>query len=371
MKKKVIIIQRRLTHYRIPLFEALRNELEKRNIKLTLLVGEGTTEESYKGDAGDLDWAIQIGTRYMAGDRLCWQPFGRYVEDADLVIVTQENKLLYNHWFMLKRRDFKLAFWGHGANLQSNYPNGLRERFKQWAARRVDWWFAYSQLSADMVEKISFPHDQITVLNNSIDTRDLQSKRATITADEEAILRADLGMDHGPVGIFIGSLHTDKRLNFLFAAADRIRAYVPGFSLLIIGDGPLRDRISGMCDRRSWSSWVGPKHGREKALFLSIGNVILNPGLVGLGILDSFIMQIPMVTTNCFLHSPEIAYLENGRNGVITADNLVEYSNALVTVLKSPEMLTQLRAGCAASAERYSIEKMVARFIGGIEKVLG
>ncbi|MFN3717088.1 MAG: hypothetical protein ACK4R8_10235, partial [Thiobacillus sp.] len=145
---KVCIVQRRLTHYREPLFSVLRDKLALQGIQLALLVGQGTPAEEKKHDTGDLAWAQPIPTHYWLGGRLCWQPMGTHLDGVDLLIVTQENKLLQNHLLMLKPRRFKLAFWGHGANLQSDNPRGLKERFKRWTTNRVDWWFAYTQMSA-------------------------------------------------------------------------------------------------------------------------------------------------------------------------------------------------------------------------------
>ena len=42
---------------------------------------------------------------------------------------------------LLKRSDGqqKLAYWGHGANLQSDAPKGLRESWKRLTLACVDW----------------------------------------------------------------------------------------------------------------------------------------------------------------------------------------------------------------------------------------
>ena len=127
MNKKVIIVQRRLTHYRVAFFEALRQALQNHGIELQLLVGAGTREESQKQDSGEISWAIQIPTRYFLKNKLCWQPVHKYLSGADLVIITQENALLANHLLILRLRKFRLAFWGHGANFQSQHPDGLKD----------------------------------------------------------------------------------------------------------------------------------------------------------------------------------------------------------------------------------------------------
>lgn len=364
---KVCIIQRRLTRYRVPLFEALRAALAARGIDLDLLVGRGTSAEEKKNDADELPWARVIPTHYLAGRHLCWQPAGRYVAGADLVVVTQENKLLQNHLLMLAPRRFRLAFWGHGANLQSDNPNGLKERFKRWTTNRVDWWFAYTRMSKGLVRAAGFPGDRITVLNNAVDTTELRRQRQSVSAEETQALRAALGFGAGPVGVFVGSLYADKRLDFLFEAAAAVRVQVPDFHLLIVGEGPERAKVEAWCAARPWARWVGAKFGRNKAAHLAVAQIMMNPGLVGLGILDSFVCGVPMLTTDCGIHSPEIAYLEDGVNGLMISNDSQSYEGACVRLLQNPAELNRLRAGCEASASEYTVENMAQRFADGIE----
>lgn len=367
---RVCIVQRRLTHYRVPLFAALRDALAARCIELELLVGRGTASEEQKHDAGELPWARLIPTRYWLGGRLCWQPLGRYLDGVDLLVITQENKLLQNHLLMLKPRHFKLAFWGHGANLQSDNPNGLKERFKRWTTNRVDWWFAYTRMSADLVKTAGFPDARITVLNNAVDTAELMRQRQSVTPEETQALRASLGFGAGPVGGYIGSLYADKRLDFLFDTAEAIRGQVPDFHLLIVGEGPEREKVRTWCAAHPWAHWTGAKFGRDKAVHMATAQILLNPGLVGLGILDSFVCGVPMLTTDCGIHSPEISYLEDGVNGLMTANDLQIYVDACVRLLQDPVELDRLRAGCAASAREYTVENMAQRFADGIVRSL-
>ncbi|MHB1188804.1 glycosyltransferase family 4 protein [Thiobacillus sp.] len=368
--QSVCIVQRRLTHYRVPLFEALRGLLDERNIRLELLVGRGTPAEEKKQDAGELPWAKPIPTHYLAGGRLCWQPVQHHLGGADLVIVTQENKLIQNHLLLLAPRRFKLAFWGHGANLQSDNPHGFKERYKRWTTNRVDWWFAYTQMSAGLVAAAGFPGNRITVLNNAVDTSEMRRQRQSVTPEETHDLRESLGFGAGPVGVFVGSLYADKRLDFLFAAAEAIRREAPDFHVLIVGEGPERHKVQAWCAAHPWARWVGARFGREKMAYVSVAQVMLNPGLVGLGILDAFVCGVPMLTTDCGIHSPEIAYLENGINGVMTADDLNAYVWASVNLLCDAQALDALRAGCAASAQEYTVENMARRFADGIEETL-
>lgn len=363
---EVCIVQRRLTHYRVPFFEALKDILTTRDIQLKLLVGRGTSEEERKHDAGELSWAKSIPTYYFSGERLCWQSVQSEIINTDLVVITQENKLLQNHLLMLAPRHFKLVFWGHGANFQRNNPDNFREQFKRWTTNRVDWWLAYTQISANLVMEAGFPGKRITILNNAVDTSCFYQQWLSVTEEETNALRELLGFGVGPVGVFVGSLYADKRLDFLFSAAEAIRQLVPDFHLLIIGDGPNCGMVQSWCDSHRWAQWVGARFDREKAVYISVAQVMLNPGLVGLSILDSFVCGVPMLTTDCGIHSPEIAYLENHVNGVMTTDDLSEYVKASVDLLNDPQMLESLQMGCFASAQVYTVENMAKRFAEGL-----
>lgn len=367
---KVIIVQRRLTHYRVPLFELLRNDLAAEWIQLDLLAGQAKASEAEKHDTGHIPWATPVPTHYFLKERVCWQPLHRYLSGADLIIVTQENALLANHLLILQPRRFKLAFWGHGANLQSNHPNGFKERFKRWTTNRVDWWFAYTSMSANLVKAAGFSDRRITVLNNAVDTSELLRQRLSVTPEETQALRESLGFGAGPVGVFVGSLYADKRLNFLLAAAEAIRNEIPNFHLLMVGDGPDREKVRAWCVAHPWARWVGARFGREKAAYVSVAQVMLNPGALGLGIMDAFVCQAPIITTDCGNHGPEIAYLEPDINGVMTANDLNAYVDATVHLLRNQQALDRLRVGCAASAKEYTVGNMAQRFSEGIQSAL-
>lgn len=344
--------------------------LAEEAIELQLLVGEATANEIKKADAGTLHWATQVSTRYFWGDRLCWQPIRSLAAGSALLILPQENALLANHSLLLQRpAGTRLAFWGHGANLQSPNRDSWRERYKRWTTQQVDWWFAYTEMSVGLVADVGFPRERITCLNNAINVDGLRALRASITPQETAALRARLGLAPGFTGVFLGSLYEGKRLDFLFAAADQIKAACPEFSLVVIGAGPQAAQVAGMAATRPWARVVGAQQDREKALYLSLGDVLLNPGLVGLNVLDAFACGLPMLTTDCGFHSPEVVYLDD-TNGVITPDSISDYSAACVRLANHPVELTTLRLGCERSASLYSIEAMAERFTNGIVAAL-
>jgi glycosyltransferase involved in cell wall biosynthesis len=349
----------------VPFFEALRSELATLGCTLRLAVGEATPQELEKNDTGHLDWAIPLPTRYFWDGRICWQPFANALGAADLVVVTHENKLLYNLVAQFVYRHRRVALWGHGANLQGD-ASSLREKFKKLTARQADWWFAYTEMSLPLLTQAGYPRARVTVLNNAVDTQSMAAMRDQVEVSSLQGLRARLKLSDRLVGISVGSLYTEKRVAFMLEAADRIHQALPDFAFLIVGSGPQQKLVEVFCRENDWAHYLGAITGQAKVDLLAISDIMLNPGLVGLGILDAFVCQVPMVTTNCGMHSPEIAYLVNGKNGVMTANTMDAYVAQTIALLRDPPALARLRAGCATSAQLYTIENMARNFAAGV-----
>ena len=286
------------------------------------------------------------------------------------MIVTQENKLLFNYLVLTIYRPERVAFWGHGRNFQSRSGKGLRERFKREVSLHVDWWFAYTGLSQKLVADTGFPSSRITNVQNAVDTQAFAEFCRLVTAQDVADFRNRWAIGDGPLAIFVGSLYAEKRLDFLLEAASQLAALVPGFHLLVVGDGPQRNLVEGALLRHQWLRYGGVQYGSEKAVCMCAASLMLNPGLVGLGILDAFVAGVPLVTTDCDLHSPEVDYLRSGENGVMTGDSLDAYVTTCRDLLDDNERRERLGRNARVDAGHYTLENMAGRFCDGVVAAL-
>lgn len=375
-RARVVVTQHRLLHYRQAFFERLRVACAERGIELRLVHGQPSPTESLKKDVGQLPWADVMRNRFwrVRGVDVIWQPYPRELRNADLVVLIQENRILSNYPWLLRLgvgRSQRVAYWGHGRNLQSSAPKGLRERWKRWFVNRVDWWFAYTAATRAILQADGFPGDRIAVLDNAIDNDQFLMDLASVPLETVRVCRLKLNADEGaPVGLYCGSLYPDKRLDLLIAAADLVHAKRPDFRLVVVGDGPSRDIITEAAASRQWLQWVGVQRGREKAAWFRTATLYLSPGAVGLHVLDAFCAGLPMITTSTARHGPEIAYLESGRNGFVVADDAAAYAEAVMQLLDDPVRHRQVRAAATEDARRYTLDNMVRRFVEGIEGCL-
>ena len=73
-----------------------------------------------------------------------------------------------------------------------------------------------------------------------------------------------------------------------------------------------------------------------------------------------------MITTRTARHGPEVAYLSDGENGVLSGDTAEAYSLAVLAVIQEPTRLQRMKANALADSERYTLDNMVQRFADGI-----
>ena len=368
-EKTVLIIQEHLPHYRVPFFNLLYKELKVRGISLRLVFSPQSKESII---AGSIPWAEPVPIRWLGP--IGFQNIFSMAKRADLIVMPQEVKYASLSILLAMRPigRWKIALWGHGKNFQALNPNSLVELYKQFLSRRVDWWFAYNDLSAQIVRNLGFPSDKITNVMNSIDTSTLLQARDAISPTQQSDLRKELGLFSKNVGIYSGGLYAQKRIPFLLDACVEIRKLVPDFEMIVIGKGPDVSLIKHFAHQHDWLNYVGPKDDHAKVPFFSIAKVFLMPGLVGLAVLDSFALGVPMVTTAYPYHSPEVDYLKNDINGYIVSDwqNAQKYAENVAALLASDDTRMRLIKTAQRDLSKYSVEKMSQRFAQGIIKSL-
>lgn len=371
--RTLCIIQPVLKQYRVPFFLELQDRLAARGIRLRVVYGTPWKGEDMRGDHADLPQPLGRRARsFMLFGRLLVIPVLRPWLGADLVVVEHANKNLLNYLLALLHglRLKRVAYWSHGRDRQAD-PDSGGERFKRRSLHWADWWFAYTADSADYVAAQGFPRARLTVVENAIDTRALRADLEAVTPAEIRAARDALSWTGDErVAVYCGSLYPNKRLDLLFAAAERVHGAMPAFRLLVMGGGPLAGDVAAFAGSHDWVRAVGPKFGHEKSVLLRLASMWLNPGALGLGILDAFCAGLPMLTTRQTTHGPEIEYLQHEGNGLLLDASPEAYADGMLRVLGDAGLAARLADGARDSARRYSIETMANNFAEGVHACL-
>lgn len=377
---KVTIVKRYDREFRLPLYALLKDKLEKKGIDFELIIGqlnkyeEPNIKDVFKNNPfGPI---VENKYLYFREHSFSFQNVLNKLSDSNLIIVQQSNAEILNYLLLLKRKlggKFKLAFWGHGINFQTKNKNSLPQKFKLFVTKGTDHFFAYNKLTYEILVSNSYPKEKITILNNTIDVSNEKKIYDSIKESEINKIRTKYGIKgNDKVGIFCGSLYKLKRIDFLLESLGFIKKKFPNFHFFVLGDGELKNIIVEYeKENGKWFHYVGFKSGFDKQLYLKLSDVQLIPSSVGLNVIDSFYTETPLVTITDSNHGPEIIYLENEKNGVLTNDNVNDYSESVINILRDEEKLTVLKKGCEQSAKIYTIENMAENFYQGIIKTLG
>lgn len=365
--KKVILIQRTLKFYRIPFLNSLKDKLSESGIELIFVYGN---DDIISFNDATLNWGIQV-RNYSINifeKKLYYQPIFKYLKNSNLIIVEQATKYLNNYvlWILSLLKIKKLAFWGHGINFQSNNPYSFSELVKRIMTKKVDWFFAYTPLSKKIVQKIGMSSNRITTVYNTIDNKRLIDEKMKLNYEDISKIKMMHNIKSNHVCLFIGGIYREKKIFFLLESLSLIKESIPDFEFIFIGDGPERKIVENFSDKVDWIHYVGAKFDEEKVPYFIISKLLLIPGLVGLSILDSFIFETPLITTDCKMHSPEIDYLENRVNGLMTSVDSEDYAKTVINLLNNEDERKMLVEGCKTSARLYTMEKMVNNFFDGI-----
>lgn len=368
--RKVCIIQAVAKQYRRPFFDLLHERLQAEGVALKVVYSDPNDMEACRKDAVDLPvtYGHKVSAYWFFRYRLLYQPCLKQAIAADLVIVEQASKHLLNYMFVVLRVFglVRMGFWGHGRNWQQDGAQWM-EPVKRALLRRADWWFAYTSRVAQYVVDNGFASDRVTVVRNSVDLSDFRKEVATFDKFQQLALRGRLGIPaDAPVGLFCGSMHASKKLDFLIEAALDIHARVPGFHLVLVGAGPEESVAREAARTHDWIHYMGPRFGVDKASCFAIADIFLCPGLVGLAVLEAFAAGLPLFTTNTPVHSPEIDYLTDSVTGVITDFDPVSYADAVSACLLAPSSLTRMSEAALDASQCYGLDCMVENFAQGV-----
>ncbi len=367
-RKKVVIFAPWMPEYRVRFYEKLLELGSLSGVEYIVFSSSPPKFASGRNDnVTNLNFVhyikslnIQLGSRSVEIQNI------RYAfMKADYFILEHSIRNLTMYLILIFRRK-KLIFWGHSRTYTKN-KSFIEERFKLFIARRAALYLVYTAEGKNFLVNNGLPPSKVQVVQNSTDVNrfDVHPIAMDDTVPSNGLANSNF---IAPTCIFLGSLVDDKKLDLLIASAHEIKKSITDFSLLILGDGPLRSYVIG--EQTSWIRYGGRATEAILNSCAQYSKLILNPGLTGLVAVDSFALGLPLVTTRWNFHAPEFYYLENNVNAVITDPTIDSFSDAVIRILKDPLELNRLRRECLLNAKNFGVQNMAQNFHNGVTKAL-
>ena len=358
--KKIAIVQRVITDYRVNFFNTLNNLLENENIELTVYAGNGRNSEKFKDGLKEVKCSKKVNNYYIFNTRFYFQNIYSILNQYDIVIVEQANSAILNYLLLFQRHILnskkKFVFWGHGATL-SKKGNSLSNKFKKIFVNKSDYWFGYTEHTRKILNRHGVKNSKISIINNSIDMKIFDKNHIQSKAKNNRL-------------VFCSRLYNKKKIPFIIESCIEAKKEIKDLELFIIGDGPDFQKINELVIDKDWIKMTGALFNEEKRKILKSSQLMVLPSFLGLSILDAFSSGLPVLTTNLKNHGPEISYLENKINGLQTNFDIDEFSNAIVNVLKDKSKLNEMSLAALETANKFTIEKMAKNFLEGIKNII-
>lgn len=234
-------------------------------------------------------------------DRLTWQSgavreaaFGNF----DTYIFLGNGQWL-STWVaavVARMRGRRVLFWTHG---WTRRDRGMKRYLRVIFYRLANGLLLYGDRARSIGMELGFSSTSLYVMYNSLDFDKQQFLLSKQAADAGAAMRAELfGDPNVPMVIAAARLTTAKRFDLLIRAIGVVSRRHRPVNLLIVGDGPERDRLHHLAFAEGVRvAMVGECYDEERlALLFSAAAVTVSPGNIGLTCMHSLGYGVPVIT---------------------------------------------------------------------------
>jgi teichuronic acid biosynthesis glycosyltransferase TuaC len=238
--------------------------------------------------------------------------------------------------------------------------HGLPRRMIRAAIARAAAVITVSSALRDALLLLGAPPDKLSVLRNGVDTALFRPP------SDRAAARREFGV-HGPTLVSVGLLIERKGHHRTIEAM----CALPGFTLLIAGEGPERSRLAGLIERLRLGDRVrllgAMPHDRLPMLYGAADASVLASSREGWAnvLLESMACGTPVIASDIW-GNPEVVQTRDA--GLIAPENTPQGIAAAVRRLFA---VPPCRAATRAYAERFGWEETTAGQLALFRRVIG
>lgn len=252
----------------------------------------------------------------------------------------------------LRRRG--LLLWGHGYSKRYSY---WKHRTRNLLGHLAHACVTYSEGTQKRLTDEGLAPEKVFCAPNALDAAPLQKHREYWDCNplELRHLQEQLGIDVGPVLLFVSRLESDKRVDLLLQSFSKLTSRDAAAQLVIVGGGtefsPLQ-KLAEQLGIAPRTRFLGPIYDERilGGIFAS-STVFVYPVAVGLSVLHALNYGVPVITSNnpeC--HNPEFDVLVQDHNSLLYRNEEVEdLTRQIERIINDHELHARLVAGALDS----------------------
>jgi glycosyltransferase involved in cell wall biosynthesis len=313
---KVLWLSPNLNHYKARFLDKLNSEFD---LEITVLAGTGNKEMGYVDSEAAASYRlIQLNVRKpdFGFSGVVRKQLRKIYTDFDWILIPKENKnlLLFLYAFALKYttgKKIRLVSYNHhlvtSGPRKTSWFNRIMTRFYYSLYDRIVFYTLRGR--DEMVNQKLIRPEVAFGANNTIDTEAIQRVYKFTYPEKKE-----------PTILFIGRLIPSKYVNVCIDYYFKLKARsgLQKLKLIIVGDGPDAFHVKAALAKDPTIEWKGAVIDEEQIQsFMTRTSLVFVPGASGLSINHAFCYGRPYFTLSEALHGPELAYIDNGKNGFI------------------------------------------------------
>jgi glycosyltransferase involved in cell wall biosynthesis len=365
--------------YKLPMFEGIRS---LQGVDLTLFVGDKPTP--MQPPNADLRNVPNVGVKNRIvgfwGLSFVCQSLRKLLNPSEYDLVILPEGILYfsNYMVMLRCWWKKVPFgiYTHGYNYQRKKSriSYVLEKVRGFIHRRCSVLIVYSEEGAKhLARNNGVLPDRIFIARNTLNVETIIKRVSTFTSKDIMCCRTDLGASPDDVVlVYVGRIDSMKNPGWVVETFIRLRQKGLPVRAIFIGDGKILSSLVEKINRlsaeiREAIRVIGQIAVEKVDLYLLAADITVMPGMTGLAIVHSFAIGRPYITIKSTYHSPEVAYLKHGVNGLMADANMEAFCDAVESLVINSEA----RKKMGISAFNYAKEELtMANQIKGFEQAI-
>jgi len=250
--------------------------------------------------------------------------------------------------------------WLGIAKIKKNIKSKIYEYVDATIRRKFDRVIGVSRRLCDLLIKKGCSPNRVKLVYNGLDFERFKVSNSNDDIRKELNLTRDVKI----IGA-VGRLSEEKGYKYLLEAAVQVIKVFPNTLFVIVGDGPLRDKLLKMASKLNIKNKVIFTGYRRNIIgYISAMDIFVSSSLwegFGLSLIEAMILGKPVITTNVGI-VPE--FIENNRTGiVINTKNSIELAEAIKKLLSSEKQLREIAiAGKELVRNKFSAKEMTKKY---------
>ena len=364
--KRILIIQRTLTHYRKKLFDYIESR------------GEFFIDVVYIGQED----RVSGRNRTFKGRKILKYKNYEIKYSKFLIEYIKHNYKFYDFIILegttnfvnnipicsfLMRRSYPYIIWdaGRRKNAKMTLPRKLIQKSLEFIWNNASAIMAYSTLAKQYFIKIGIMKERVFICQNTLCVKEFDRQIKEISENEVIDIRRRFVPEMGKIVLYVGAIEPRKRIQDLIDAFEIAKNKYKGICLVIIGGGSQLEQIKKYIKYKDKIFILGQIIDEVILYFLACDLFVL-PSEGGLSLNQAMICRKPVIASSA--DGTEADLIIDGKNGFLFHErDIQELANKIVEVLNNEDKCSEMGIYSREIIDSYANEE---KFYDNLKKCL-